>query len=99
MGWKIHDEAIEVVQRRYRYFPQVFGWRGKRYEVEAVERCWIVSRLGWRGRVDRHFFLVRCSVGAFELYQDVRSGLWYLRRAKLTGAQSGPVRQVAPAWR
>lgn len=99
MAWKIYDEAVEMVQRRYQYFPRVFRWRGQRHEVEAIQRCWTVSRRGWRGRVERHFFHVRCASGDFELYQDVRTGMWHLRRARMEPAGASAVRQIAPAWR
>jgi len=54
-------EPIEMRERRYGYFPQTFIWRGCRYDVYAVERCWTVSRRGRSGRVERHCFRVRCS--------------------------------------
>lgn len=33
-------EAVEIQEKRLGYFPKVFRWHGKRYVVEAVERCW-----------------------------------------------------------
>lgn len=33
-------EAIRMEAKRFGYFPQTFVWRGKRYDVHAVERCW-----------------------------------------------------------
>jgi hypothetical protein len=83
MSWKIYDETVNMNQRRFRYFPRVFRWRGRRYRVESVERCWTVARRGWRRRIERHFFHVRCAEGDFELFQDVRTGIWHLRRARL----------------
>lgn len=67
-------------ERRYGYFPQVFIWRGCRYDVYAVERCWTVSRRGRGGRVERHCFRVRCSFheptngAALDPVQDRREG-------------------------
>jgi hypothetical protein len=98
MSWKVYDEAIEMLERRFQYFPRAFRWRGRRYEVEAVEQCWTVSRRGWKRRVERHFFRVHCAEGLFELFQDLRANTWHLRRAK---AELGPLpgaRRVAPAW-
>ena len=67
-------------KRRYGYFPQVFRWRGHLYHVDAVSRCWTVSR-GRRGnRVERHYFRVSCAEGTFDLYQDVRHNTWHLKR-------------------
>lgn len=99
MSWKIYDEAVEMVERRYQYFPRVFRWRGQRCEVESVQRCWTVNRRAWRGRIQRHFFQVRCAQGDFELYQDVRSGAWHLRRARLGILPFPFARTVAAAWR
>jgi len=73
-------EPIEMRERRHSYFPKVFIWRGHRYDVYAVERCWTVSRRGWGGRVERHCFRVRCSEGTFDVYQDVRHNTWHLQR-------------------
>lgn len=83
MAWKYYDEAIDVVQHRCRYFPAVFRWRGRGYQVDAVERSWVVPAQGWRRRHDRRFFRARCGEGTFELYQDLQIGTWHLRRACL----------------
>ncbi len=73
-------EAIEVRERRHGYFPKSFVWRGRRYEVYAVERCWTVSRRNGGNGVERHCFRVRCPEGVFEVYQDVRHNTWHLQR-------------------
>lgn len=73
-------EPIEMRERRHRYFPKVFVWRGKRYEVRAVERCWTISRRGRGNEVQRHCFRVRCPEGTFEVFQDVRHNTWHLQR-------------------
>lgn len=99
MTWKIYDEAVEMVQRRFRYFPRVFRWRGQRFEVEAVQRAWTVSRRGWQRHTGRHFFQVRCAEGDFELFQEVKTGIWVLRRARLVPARPLAIRGVVPAWR
>ena len=65
-------------ERRHGYFPKAFVWRGHRYDVHAVERCWTIARRG--GRVDRHCFRVRCREGTFEVYQDARHNTWHLQR-------------------
>jgi hypothetical protein len=85
MGWRIYDEAIEMVQRRFQHFPCVFRWRGHRYKVETVEQCWTVSRSDWRRCVQRHYFRLGCAEGTFEVYQDARTNTWHLHRAKLAG--------------
>lgn len=81
-------EPIEMRERRHGYFPKVFVWRGRRYDVHAVERCWTVSRRGLGGKVERHCFRVRCSFGpaqdrregTFKIHQDLRHNTWHLQR-------------------
>lgn len=74
-------EPIEMRARRHGYFPRVFMWRGQQYDVDAVERCWTVTRRGQRGgQVERHCFRVRCREGTFEVYQDLRRNTWHLQR-------------------
>jgi hypothetical protein len=99
MGWKIYDEPVEMVSRRFKHFPRVFRWRGQRLHVEAVERCWTVARRGRKGRTERHFWQVQCAEGDFELFQDVGTGTWHLRRARLVAARSSAVRKLVPVWR
>jgi hypothetical protein len=98
MGWKIFDENVYMMDRRFQYFPSVFRWRGRRFHAQSVERTWI----SWgklQRRSPRRFFLVRCREGAFELFQDLESGRWHLRRAKLASAKRAPVQRMAPALR
>ena len=97
MSWKIYDDTVEMVQRRFQYFPDVFRWRGRQHRVQSVQRCWTVARRGWRGRIERHYFQVECAEGVFELYQDVRDGTWHLRRARLAPARVPWVGQPATA--
>jgi len=89
MGWKFYDEAIDVMEHRWRYFPAVFRWRGRRHHVDTVERSWLVPAQGWRRRHDRRFFQARCAEGIFELYQDLQTGTWHLRRARMLPAPAG----------
>jgi len=79
-GRRRRAEPIEMRERRHRYFPKLFVWRGQRYHVDAVERCWTVSRRSRGGQVERHCFRVRCPQGTFEVYQDVRCNTWHLQR-------------------
>jgi hypothetical protein len=73
-------ESIDMRERRHGYFPKLFVWRGHRYRVSAVERCWTVSRRNRGNRVERHCFRVRCPEGTFEVYQDVRYNTWHMQR-------------------
>ena len=99
MAWKIYDARVEMVQRRFQYFPDVFRWQGRFQRVQSVQRCWTVARWGWKRRVERHYFQVECADGDFELYQDIQDGTWHLRRARLLPARLPVVRQPAPASR
>jgi hypothetical protein len=82
------DEVIRMLERRHGYFPKVFAWRGHRYDVCAVERCWTVSRRGIRQQVERYCFRVRArrrnkgksAPERFEIYQDVRRNTWHMQR-------------------
>ena len=47
MHWKIYDETVDMVDCRFQYMPQVFHWRGQRYDVDVVERSWTVAGRGW----------------------------------------------------
>ena len=76
---RTRGEAIRMRSRRFGYFPQSFVWRGRSYEVHAVEQCWTVSRR-WLWEVERHCFRVRCAEGKFELYQDAKSNTWHVER-------------------
>jgi hypothetical protein len=96
--WKIYDERVHVLKQRCGFFPDLFLWRGRQYQVHAVERCWVVSRRGWQRRVQRRFFQVQCAAGTFELFQDLREGTWHVRRALLHTTRVRAVRRPAPAW-
>jgi hypothetical protein len=81
-------ERIRMLERRHGYFPKVFDWRGHRYDVHAVERCWAISRRGIRRQVERTFFRVRArrrapgegAAGSFDIYQDVQRNTWHMQR-------------------
>ncbi|MFN2186138.1 MAG: DUF6504 family protein [Anaerolineae bacterium] len=99
MAWKIYDDTIDMVQRRFQYFPDVFFWRGRRHRVQSVRRCWTTTQHGWKRSAARHYFDVECAEGEFEVYQDVKDGTWHLRRARLLPARVAVVRQPVPASR
>ena len=73
-------EAIDMQSRRFGYFPRTFMWRGHRYDVYAVERCWTTGTRQWGGRVQRHYFRVRCAEGTFELFQNLTHNTWHVAR-------------------
>ncbi|MBU0493847.1 MAG: hypothetical protein KKA73_26710 [Chloroflexi bacterium] len=73
------NEAIEMRERQYGYFPSEFRWRGQVWRVEHVEQCWTESERTWRHTVQRHCFRVRCDNGRrFQLYQNVQGNTWHV---------------------
>ncbi len=37
------SEPVQLVAKTHGYFPASFRWRGRRFDVVAVEKCWTVS--------------------------------------------------------
>ena len=66
-------EAVEIQEKRFGYFPKTFRWHGRRYDVQAIERCWTAVK-----RSPHLCFRVRCSEGTFDLYQNVHDNTWHL---------------------
>lgn len=83
------EEAIELLARRYDYYPASFHWRGRRFDVVAVEKCWRLQQ-----PVLCRMFRVRCQAGTFILEQRLATDGWYVRRWPLAfwlpRPQSGP---------
>ena len=80
MRWKNYDEAVDVTERRFQFFPRPFAGGAAAIEVETVERSWTASRPGWR-----RYFRVQCTPGIFDLYQDLTASTWHLRRVRWAG--------------
>jgi hypothetical protein len=72
--------AIEVVEKRYSYFPKRFRWRGKLFDVVGVGRVWCETRQ-WPQRRQRRLYDVLTSIGRFELCHDLLHDVWTIRRA------------------
>jgi hypothetical protein len=72
---KSRPEAIDMRSRRFGYFPRTFVWRGKEYQVEAVERAYTT---GTRAAGQRHYFLVRCADGKHTAFQDLIHNTWHI---------------------
>lgn len=71
-------EAIDMRARRFGYFPRTFVWRGREFQVEAVERCWTTASRRHGGQMDRHYFQVRCAEGTYNVYQELRHNTWHI---------------------
>lgn len=69
----VRNDAVEIQEKRFGYFPQRFRWRGKIHDVQAVERCWTKT-----GRSAQLCFRVRCGDGVFDLTQNVKTNIWTL---------------------
>jgi hypothetical protein len=87
----VRSERIDVVARSYSYFPAAFRWRGRRYDVVTVEKCWTAQR-----PVARRMFRVRCAAGAFVLEQCLADDTWRVNRWPLVLLLPWP-RPAAPA--
>jgi len=73
-------EPIEMATKRHGYFPNTFVWRGRRHQVQTVERCWTESSRHGYDQAERHYFRVRCAAGRFDLAQDIQRNEWTLER-------------------
>ena len=83
-----HEQAIEVQEKRFGYFPTVFRWQGHRYNVLAVEHCWSTRR------PRRLNFRVRCHEGVFDLSQNLHANVWHLNMTSVKPAAAmNPVRR------
>lgn len=73
------NERIYCLARTHDYFPAVFRWRGRRFEVMTVEKCWTS-----KSSTARRLFRVRCAEGSFVLEHAVDSDLWQVSEWPLT---------------
>jgi len=75
------NEAVAVEHKLFGFLPQVFVWRGDRYDVRRVERCWTVARGSGPNRLERRYFRLHCDRGVFEIYHDLVANAWRMGRA------------------
>lgn len=66
---------IEMLEKRFGFFPKSFRIGGHTYAVAQVDRCWTQP-----GRSPRHYFKIRCAEGDFVLCQDVNANTWSIER-------------------
>lgn len=64
---------IEMIRRKFGYFPRTFNLCGEEHEVTSVTRCWTTGSR----KMNRHYFDVVCAAGNFTLYQDLGSNTWH----------------------
>lgn len=72
-------ERIDCLARTHDYFPAVFRWRGRRFEVLTVEKCWTS-----KPSTAKRLFRVRCAEGSFVLEYTVATELWQVSEWPLT---------------
>jgi len=70
------NEPVVITAKENDYFPKAFVWRGQRHTIQAVERCWTISRKHWLGRVRQHCFRVRTREATYVLSQDLSRDTW-----------------------
>jgi len=87
----VKSERINLLARSHGYFPAAFRWRGRRFDVTAVEKCWTVQR-----PAVRRMFRVRCAAGSFVLEQCLADDTWQVSRWPLTLLLPWP-KPAAPA--
>lgn len=71
------EQPVQKHEKGFGYFPKAFRWRGKRYDVQSIERTWARSR-----RAPRLYFRVHCRDEMFDLCQDLRTDTWFISALK-----------------
>lgn len=74
------NEPIKICDTRFNFFPKTFLWRGKKYHIRAVDRCWTMTRRRMLGKVKRQCFRVRTADAIYDLHQDLGRNTWTLDR-------------------
>ena len=87
----VKSEPINLLARSHGYFPAAFRWRGRRFDVITVEKCWTVQH-----PAVRRMFRVRCAAGSFVLEQRLASDAWRVSRWPLALLLPWP-KPAAPA--
>lgn len=73
------EEPVLMERKRYAFLPSTFLWRGRRFDVRHVERCWTQAQGSGDGRIERRYFRVRCDHGTLDLYHDLLADAWCVR--------------------
>src|SRR5262245_25923059 len=72
------NDPVQILEKRFGYFPQRFLWRGQAHQVQQVERTWTKM-----GRLAQMCFRVRCNSGTFDLTQNCKTNIWSLSVVQL----------------
>lgn len=82
----LKSTPIDLLARSHSYFPAAFRWRGRRFDIIAVQKCWMV-----RQPAARRLFQVRCAAGSFLLEQSIADDSWSVSRWPLALWLARPV--------
>lgn len=77
--YPLKSDPVLLLARAHDYFPAAFRWRGRRFDVQHVEKCWTVKKTG-----AQRMFRVQCQAGSFVLSQTVGSDTWHVCRWPLS---------------
>ncbi len=73
---RIREEPVRIERKRYAFLPEAFTWRGQRYDVHQVLRCWTTAEGKGPHRRERRYFRLRCDRGTVDLYHDLIADVW-----------------------
>lgn len=75
-------ESVELLEKRFNFFPSLLRWHGRPMQVERVDTC-RVQRGGWLTPWRRLLrFRVRTGEGSFDLLHDPRRDAWRMAEAR-----------------
>jgi hypothetical protein len=70
-------ESIQVLERKFGYFPVKFKWAGQVVEIDAVEQC--RTEMWGHPKRARYYFKVRCGSILYWLSEDAESHTWAIQ--------------------
>jgi hypothetical protein len=71
------NENIQVLERKFGYFPVKFRWAEQVVEIDAVEQC--RTEIRGHSRKTRYHFKVRCGSVQYWLSEDTESSTWSIQ--------------------
>ena len=71
------DRGIVQVDLGAKNRPVRFNWRGRTYQVSAIQECWRLMGAWWDNQGEQTFFRVQADgVGVYELCFDHAKSEW-----------------------
>lgn len=78
-------ESVELLEKRFNFFPSMLRWNGHPMQVDRVDACHI-QRGGWLTPWRRLLrFRVRTGEGRFDLIHDPQRNVWRMAEARPEG--------------